>query len=310
MELIRGWHNVRVSHQGCVLTLGNFDGVHRGHQALLERLFSASRLLQCPSQVIIFEPQPNEYFHREKKIPRLMRLREKIQALDELGVDSLLVVKFNKAFAQVSAEAFVVEYLVQRLAVKHIIVGDDLRFGFERGGDFDLLCALGEQHGFTVEKMPTFDREGERVSSTLVRKALEQGDLDRAQVLLGHRYAFSGRVVHGDKIGREIGFPTANIHLHRLYPPLEGVFAVLVYGLGPQPIKGAANVGSRPTVGGKKIMLEVYLFDFNETIYGRSVRVEFVKKLRDEEKFETVEAMRLQIEKDVQWAQLVLTGAH
>jgi riboflavin kinase/FMN adenylyltransferase len=310
MELIRGWHNVRVSHQGCVLTLGNFDGVHRGHQALLERLFSASRLLQCPSQVIIFEPQPNEYFHREKKIPRLMRLREKIQALDELGVDSLLVVKFNKAFAQVSAEAFVVEYLVQRLAVKHIIVGDDLRFGFERGGDFDLLCALGEQHGFTVEKMPTFDREGERVSSTLVRKALEQGDLDRAQVLLGHRYAFSGRVVHGDKIGREIGFPTANIHLHRLYPPLEGVFAVLVYGLGPQPIKGAANVGSRPTVGGKKIMLEVYLFDFNETIYGQSVRVEFVKKLRDEEKFETVEAMRLQIEKDVQWAQLVLTGAH
>lgn len=306
MKLIRGWHNVKSEHKGCVLTLGNFDGVHRGHQALLKRLISTSQKNKLPSLVIIFEPQPYEYFHRDKKIGRLMRLREKLKALLDIGIDRVLVGKFNDEFAHVSAEKFISDYLVGKLGVKHIIVGDDLRFGFERRGDFNLLTAMGEKLGFTVEKMPTFDAVGERISSTLVRKALIEGNMDRARALLGHGYAFSGRVAHGDKIGRQIGFPTANIHLHRLYTPIEGVFAVRVYGLGAKPINGAANVGSRPTVGGKKIVLEVYLFDFNQDIYGRYVDVEFVHKLRDEEKFDSVAAMQVQIEKDVEKAKAIL----
>lgn len=309
MEVIRGWHNVRPKHKGCVLTLGNFDGVHRGHQAVLKQLIAASQKLQCPSVVIIFEPQPYEYFHPDIKIGRLMRLREKIKALHEIGVDRVLVGKFNDAFAHVSAVDFVSEYLVGKLGVKQIIVGDDLRFGFQRQGDFKFLVDQGAKFGFIVEEMKTLERAGERISSTLVRKALVDGDMVRARELLGHGYVFSGRVAHGDKIGRKIGFPTANIHLHRLYTPVEGVFAVLVYGLGPTPIKGAANVGSRPTVGGKKIVLEVYLFDFNRDIYGKHVDVEFVQKLREEEKFETVEAMQVQIEKDVEKAKLVLNDA-
>lgn len=306
MELIRGWHNVRPSHRGCVLTIGNFDGVHRGHQALLQRLLVVSQQLNLPTQVITFEPQPNEYFQRQQKIARLMRLREKLQALDEVGIDRLFVGYFNQAFAQVSAEEFVVDYLVGRLGVKHIIVGDDFRFGHRRQGDINLLIELGQQYGFTAEPMPTFELDGERVSSSLIRTVLESGDLNRAEQLLGHRYSLSGRVAHGDKIGREIGFPTANIHLHRLFTPVHGIFAVRVYGVGSVPIDGAANVGSRPTVGGNKIILEVHLFDFNQDIYGRHVQVEFIKKLRDEEKFSTVEAMRVQIIEDVNLARAVL----
>lgn len=306
MEFIRGWHNVRSSHRGCVLTIGNFDGVHRGHQALLQRLLAVSRQLNLPTQVITFEPQPNEYFQRTIKNARLMRLREKIKALDEVGVDRLLVGYFDEVFAQVSAEEFVLDYLVGRLGVKHIIVGDDFRFGYRRQGDINLLIELGRQHGFTAETMPTFELDGERVSSSLIRTILESGDLNRAEQLLGHRYSLSGRVAHGDKIGREMGFPTANIHLHRLITPVHGIFAVRVFGIGATPIDGAANVGSRPTVGGNKIILEVHLFDFNQDIYGQHVRVEFIKKLRDEEKFSTVEAMRVQIVEDVKFARVVL----
>ena len=306
MELIRGWHNLKPRHRGCVLTIGNFDGVHRGHQALLKNLLEHSAALKLPSVVITFEPQPNEYFRRDKKITRLMRLREKIQALDEAGVDRLLVGYFNGAFAQVSAEDFVRDYLVGRLGVKHIIVGDDFRFGFERRGDVQLLSSMGELHGFTVQKMMTTSDHDERVSSTLVRESLEAGNLERAEQLLGHRYSLSGRVIHGDKLGRTLGFPTANIYLHRLYTPVHGIFAVLVAGLGSTLRQGVASVGTRPTVGGTKVILEVFLFDFDEDIYGRHLRVHFVAKHRDEEKFPTVEAMRVQIAEDVEWARKVL----
>lgn len=306
MEVMRGWHNVRPEHRGCVATIGNFDGVHLGHQALLKRLKAVSHQFKLPTQVITFEPQPNEYFQRTQNPARLMRLREKIEALDDVGVDRLLVGYFNKAFSQVTAEQFVEEYLVGRLGIKHIIVGDDFHFGFQRQGDFQLLIALGKKYGFTAEKMLTFEMDGERVSSTLVRKALENGQLKKAVQLLGHPYTLSGRVAHGEKIGREIGFPTANIHLHRLYTPVHGIFAVLVHGLGATPLLGAASVGSRPTVNGSKVLLEVHLFDFNQNIYGRHVRVEFVEKIRNEEKFETIEAMRLQIMEDVKSARLVL----
>lgn len=306
MEVIRGWHNVRPAHRGCVVTIGNFDGMHLGHQALLHRLKAVSQEFNLPTQVITFEPQPNEYFQRTQNPARLMRLREKIEALHEQKVDRFLVGYFNKAFSQMTAEQFVVEYLVGRLGVQHIIVGDDFHFGCNRQGDFQLLTLLGKKYGFTAETMPTFKKDGERVSSTLVRRALENGQLQQAEKLLGQPYSLSGRVAHGEKIGREIGFPTANIHLHRLYTPVLGVFAVLVHGLGVAPLQGAANVGSRPTVNGSQVLLEVYLFDFNQDIYGRHVRVEFVKKIRDEAKFATIEAMRLQIVEDVMRARSIL----
>lgn len=306
MELIRGWHNLKPPHRGCVLTIGNFDGVHHGHKILLNILMDESRRLQLPSLVITFEPQPNEFFSHGKKTSRLMSLREKIQALDEVGIDRLLVVYFNEAFAQVSAEEFVRDYLVGRLGVKRIIVGDDFHFGAKRLGDVMMLEKLAPQYDFEVDHMLTYADQGERVSSTLVRQSLERGELERAEQLLGHRYSLSGRVVHGDKLGRTLGFPTANIYLHRLYTPVHGIFAVLVEGLGPNPLKGVASVGSRPTVGGTKVILEVYLFDFDEDIYGRHVRVNFVAKHRDEEKFPSVEAMRLQIVEDAEWARGVL----
>jgi riboflavin kinase/FMN adenylyltransferase len=289
-----------------VLSIGNFDGVHLGHQALLKKLLERSREFQCPSLVLSFEPQPNEFFQHYNETSRLMRLREKTQALDEFGVDRLLIGYFNKVFAEVSAEDFIRDYLVQRLGVRHIIVGDDFRFGYKRVGDWELLKAEGERYGFTVEKMPSTLMEGQRVSSTLVRESLEKGDLQKAELLLGRPYSFSGRVVHGDKLGRTLGFPTANIYLHRLYTPIQGIFAVLVDGLRSTPLKGVASVGTRPTVGGNKIILEVHLFDFDEEIYGRHLRVNFVAKHREEEKFSSLDEMQSQIIKDVEWAREVL----
>jgi len=306
VELIRGWHNLRPRHRGCVLSIGNFDGVHLGHQALLKKLLERSQEFQSPSLVLSFEPQPNEFFQQYNKTSRLMRLREKAQALDEFGVDRLLIGYFNKVFAEVSAEDFIRDYLVQRLGVKHIIVGDDFRFGYKRVGDWALLKAEGQRYGFTVEKMPSTMMEGERVSSTLVRESLEKGDLQKAELLLGRPYSFSGRVVHGDKLGRTLGFPTANIYLHRLYTPIQGIFAVLVDGLRSTPLKGVASVGTRPTVGGNKIILEIYLFDFDEDIYGKHLRVNFVAKHREEEKFSSLDELQSQIVKDVEWATEVL----
>ncbi|MDQ2994116.1 MAG: bifunctional riboflavin kinase/FAD synthetase [Pseudomonadota bacterium] len=309
MEVVRGWHNVHSQHRDCVLTIGNFDGVHRGHQMLIERLLHAKKKYGLPATVMIFEPQPNEFFHPEQYVGRLMRLREKLEALQKTAVDRVLVIPFSANFAGVSAEKFVETFLSEKLGVKHIIIGDDFRFGFRRQGDVEKLTLLGTLAGFTVECMPTLQLEGVRVSSTRVRKALEDGDLDLAERLLGHRFAMSGRVAHGDKIGRTIGFPTANIHLHRQHVPIQGVMAVRVYGIDEKIYNGVANVGNRPTVGGEKVLLEVYLFDFDRDIYGVRVQVEFVKKIRDELKFESVEAMRLKIVEDVEWARAVFARA-
>ncbi|MCW9024120.1 MAG: bifunctional riboflavin kinase/FAD synthetase [Gammaproteobacteria bacterium] len=299
MELIRGLHNLREQHRGCVGTIGNFDGVHLGHQAVLGQLAEKADELCLPMVLITFEPQPQEYFGQQSSPPRLMRFREKIQSLRRYAVDRVLCLPFNKALATMSPEDFVKKILVDGLGLRYLVVGDDFRYGCKRAGCFNDLQAAGQRHGFQVVNMHTFAVGAERVSSTRIRKALEQGDMTGAEELLGRDYRMSGRVAHGEKLGRQLGFPTANIHLHRKVSPLQGIFAVEVFGLDQEPLTGVASLGTRPTVDGTGTLLEVYLFDFDQEIYGRHIQVSFLHKLRDEERFDSIEALRVQIEKDV-----------
>ncbi|HHC72579.1 MAG TPA: bifunctional riboflavin kinase/FAD synthetase [Thiotrichales bacterium] len=298
MELIRGAHNLLPRHRGCVATIGNFDGVHLGHQAVLGQLAEKAEALCLPTTVITFEPQPQEFFMGDRAPPRLTRLREKIHALRRFSVDRVLVLIFNERFANQSASEFIERILVEGLGVRYLVVGDDFRFGHRRTGDFELLQRVGMERGFQVVSMRSFLIDGERVSSTLIREALARGDLATAEKYLGRSYRMSGRVAHGDKRGRTIGFPTANIFLHRKVTPVQGVFAVEMYGLEREPIHGVANVGNRPTVDGTRSLLEVHLFDFDQEIYSRHVDVEFRYKIRDERRFESFEALKAQIEQD------------
>jgi riboflavin kinase/FMN adenylyltransferase len=301
MELIRGLHNLRPRHRGCVATIGNFDGVHLGHKAVLDQLAAVARAIGLPALVMIFEPQPQEYFAPDRAPARLTRLREKLRALNTDAVDRVLCVRFDARFSQLSASDFVERVLVGGLGVRHVAVGDDFRFGHARRGDFEFLAAAGRRLGFAVVRRDTLLLDGERVSSTRVREALEQGDLAGARRLLGYDFAMHGRVAHGDKRGRQLGFPTANIYLHRKAVPLRGVFAVQVDGVAPQPLPGVANVGVRPTVGGLRMpILEVHLLDFSGDIYGRHVRVDFLTRLRDERRFESLEHLQAQILRDVE----------
>ncbi|MGE0080891.1 MAG: bifunctional riboflavin kinase/FAD synthetase [Thiohalomonadaceae bacterium] len=302
MEFIRGLHNLKAHHRGCALTIGNFDGVHQGHRAMLAQLKARARELGVPATVLIFEPQPFEYFAPERAPARLTRMREKLERFDDLGVDRVVCVRFDARFAALSADAFVQQMLLDALGVRHVLVGDDFRYGAGRGGDFASLAAAGARHGFGVERMESFVMEGERVSSTAVREALARGDLDKARRFLGWPYHVCGRVAHGDKRGRSIGFPTANIHLHRKNVPLEGVFVVQMHGVAERPWPGVANIGVRPTVDGTRALLEVHLFDFAQEIYGRQVEIEFLHKLRPEQRFESLEALKRQIELDARAA--------
>lgn len=298
MELIRGTHNIRTRHHGCVLTIGNFDGVHRGHQALLSHLAQEGQRLGLPSVVMIFEPQPPEFFAPDKAPARLTRLRDKVKYLAHYGADYLLCVKFNKQFASLTPEAFISQLLVEQLGVKFLVVGDDFRFGKNRQGDFAGLCEAGKRFGFTVRSTESFCDNGTRISSTAIRRALECDDLAQAEALLGHPYRISGRVVHGNELGRTIGFPTANIPLKRLTAPVSGVYAVDVYGLGPKPLPGVANIGSRPTVQGKERQLEVHLIDVAMDLYGQHPDVVLRKKLRNEQRFASLDELKAQIAQD------------
>jgi len=298
MELIRGLHNLRPQHRGCVATIGNFDGVHLGHQAVLGQLAEQSEAINLPIVVITFEPQPHEFFVPKQAKPRLTRLREKYQALKRYSVDRILCLRFDEHFASMSAETFIDQVLVQGLDVKYLVVGDDFQFGKGRKGNFELLQVAGERSGFPVVNMHTFNIGGKRVSSTRIRNALEQGDLKLAEQLLGRPYRMCGRVAHGDKRGRTIGFPTANIHLHRKASPVQGVYAVEMFGVSGEPVAGVANVGNRPTVDGTRSLLEVHLFDFKEEIYGRYVHVNFMHKIRNEMKFDSFDVLKEQIKKD------------
>lgn len=303
MELIRGLQNIRSKHHGCVATIGNFDGVHLGHQGVLGQLAEKSAELCLPTTLITFEPQPMEYFIPDKVPARLTRFREKMLALQRYSVDRVCCLSFNEKLARLSAEDFIEQVLVEKLGIKYLVVGDDFRFGMNRAGNFEMLVEAGKKYSFQVVSMHTFEIDAERVSSTRIRKALEKGDMSAAEKLLGRRYRMSGRVAHGEKLGRELGFPTANIHLHRQASALQGIFVVEVFGLDKEPLQGVASVGTRPTVNETKALLEVYLLDFNQDIYGKHIQVSFLKKLRDEEKFDSLDELIEQIQLDVEQAQ-------
>ncbi|PXW88206.1 FMN adenylyltransferase /riboflavin kinase [Nitrosomonas sp. Nm84] len=286
------------------LTIGNFDGVHLGHQAMLARLKDTANKLGLPACVMIFEPHPREFFAPDQAPARLTSLREKLKLLVQAEIDCIHICRFDDDFAGINPEAFITRILNQALSVRWLLVGDDFRFGARRAGDSAMLQALSTANGFAVEIMPSVIMNGQRVSSTAIRQALAHGDLNVAQQLLGRPYSISGRVIDGDKLGRQIGFPTANIQLKHNRPALSGIFVVAVHGAirssPATPLPGVASLGVRPTVheNGKPV-LEVHLFDFNREIYGQHLQVDFLHKLRDEEKYADIDTLIRQIEKDV-----------
>ncbi len=296
MRLICGLH--RPPPPGCVATIGNFDGVHLGHRYVIHRLAEAGKALGHPVTVILFEPQPQEYFLGERAPARLTRLREKVAHLQALPVDRILLLRFNSGLARLPAEAFVDRILVRGLGVRYLVVGDDFRFGRGRRGDFALLQRMGRRHGFEVAATPSFTLDGVRVSSTRIRQALERGDMEKAARFLGRPYSMCGRVIRGRRRGRDLGFPTANIDPYRRRSPIGGVFVVTVTGVGSMPWPGVANVGVRPTVDGSRVWLEVHLFDFSADLYGRRLEIFFHHRLRDERRFPSVEALQRQIRQD------------
>ncbi|WP_341503059.1 bifunctional riboflavin kinase/FAD synthetase [Gallaecimonas sp. GXIMD4217] len=298
MELIRGLYNVRPEHHGCVLTIGNFDGVHLGHQEVLRQLKAKASELGLPATVMVFEPQPLELFLGDKAPARLSRLRDKFHAFEGLGLERLLVEPFSPHFAALEPESFIREQLVERLGVKFLVVGDDFRFGRDRRGDFAMLKAAGRQHGFEVVGTHSFCLHQDRVSSTLIRQALAADDLASAETMLGRPYSISGRVHHGAKRGRTIGFPTVNLPLKRRVSPVSGVYAVEVLGVAGKPLAGIANIGRKPTVDGTVPVLEVHLLDFQGDLYGCQLEVVLRKKLRAEQRFASLDELRAQIARD------------
>ncbi|TLX55969.1 bifunctional riboflavin kinase/FAD synthetase [Stutzerimonas nosocomialis] len=299
MQLVRGLQSLQPRHRGCVATIGNFDGVHRGHQAILARLRERAAELGLPSCVVIFEPQPREYFAPGQAPARLTRLREKLELLAEQGVDRVLCLAFNRRLRELSAAEFVHAVLVEGLGVEHLEVGDDFRFGCDRAGDFDFLRRAGAVEGFTVESATTIEVDGERVSSTRLRAALAAADFALAERLLGRPFAITGRVLHGQKLGRQLDAPTANIQLKRRRPPVDGVFTVSAELDGRQ-WPGVANIGMRPSVKSDgQPHLEVHLLDYAGDLYGRRLRITFHRKLRDEQRFASLEALKAAIDADI-----------
>lgn len=297
MELVRGLVNLSERHRNCVLTIGNFDGVHIGHQYVIDKLKKVAKQRGLPSAIMIFEPQPQEFFLKDKAAARVLTFREKYNKLSALGVDRLICVRFSSTFAAMPAEQFVKSLLVEKLGVQHVIVGDDFRFGQKRTGDFKLLQAMSESLGFSVDDSQTFKFSNKRASSTEVRNSLQISDFASAEALLGDAFCFQGRVIHGQKNGRKFGFPTANIAVKRTVLPIKGVFGVTAK-LGERVIYGVANIGNKPTLNGVKPLLEVHLFDFNEQIYGQRLSITPVFKIRDEKKFDSLDELIAQIKLD------------
>src|SRR6185436_9775078 len=286
----------------CALTIGNFDGVHRGHRALIERVGAKARELELVSCVLTFEPHPREFFDPKAAPARLTRLRDKLELIEAAGVERVHVARFDRRFAALPPERFVDGVLVSGLATRWLLVGRDFRFGARRAGDFAALAAAGARHGFEVDSMADVLSDGARVSSSAVRAALAAGEFDAAERLLGHPYTISGRVAHGAKLGRSLGFPTANIVLRRP-PPLSSIFVVEVDGLADGMRRGVASIGRRPTVNPVPVpLLEVHLFDWDGELYGEHLRVRFLKKLRDEQKYDGLEALKQAIARDARQA--------
>ena len=296
MRVLRG--DSTLSSAPTALTIGNFDGVHRGHAALLERLVQSAEEKQLAPAVLTFEPHPREFFSPASAPARLSILREKLEFMADCGIATVMICRFNADFSRLAAEEFIDRILLARLRMQHLIIGDDFRFGQARRGDFALLEAVGHTRNFTVEAMSAICIDGNRISSSAVRDALAAGEMARASTLLGRPYAIDGRVVHGDKLGRRLGFNTANIHIRHFPLPMTGVFAVEVAGLEQGPLQGVANLGVRPTRGGKHPLLEVHLFDFDRSIYGAHLSVRFVHKIRDERRFPDFDALKARIAED------------
>jgi riboflavin kinase / FMN adenylyltransferase len=306
MELVRGLHNLRSRHRGSVVTIGNYDGVHRGHQHMLATLLVRSRGFGLPATVVTFEPTPREFFEGDSAPARLMRLREKVEALPLYGVDRAVVLGFDRRMQGMGAEEFVDRLLVRGLGARHLVVGHDFHFARRREGTIETLRMAGLEHGFEVEEVGRFMLEGERVSSSLVREALGRGDLGRARMLLGRPYRMAGRVRRGQQLGRRLGYPTANLALHRKVVPLWGVFAVRVSGAGLVDHPAVVSLGTRPTISGTEPLLEVHVFDFDRDIYGHYLDVDFVQRLRDERRFESLDALVEQMHLDAAAARTVL----
>ena len=303
IKIIRGLNNIREKHAGAVVTIGNFDGVHIGHQMILRRVNQEAKRLKTQSMLICFEPQPREFFDVYKAPARLTRFREKVELLAEQGISQVLCLKFNEEVRKMSSNRFT-SLLVDNLKVRALFVGDDFKFGNDRRGDFSSLKEAGSKNNFPVHNMYTLDFQAERVSSTRIRDSLAVGEFQLAEKLLGHPFSISGKVIYGRQLGRTIGIPTANIQLHRYVAPISGVFACNVF-IGAELFFGVANVGVRPTVDDANLtpILEVHLLNFNRMIYGESVKVVFLKKLRDEKKYEDLSALKSAINQDVRNAE-------
>lgn len=306
MQLVRGIHNIQQEDHGCVLTIGNFDGVHKGHQRVISALIAKAKALNCVAAVLVFEPQPQEVFAPDNAPARLCRLRDKYALLAELGVDRLICVNFTKKFASQSAEQFIEHLLVNKLGIKHLIVGDDFHFGKNRAGDFSMLSQAGKVYGFDVDDTASCKMESCRISSTAIRQALELDKLTDVENMLGRPYSIIGKVFHGDKRGRQLGYPTANVLLKRRNSPLSGVFAVRVKTVAGL-FNGVANIGARPTVNGVRQQLEVHIFNFDNDLYSQCIEVIIKKKLRQVMKFDNLAELTAQIKLDTEQAKKILS---
>jgi riboflavin kinase/FMN adenylyltransferase len=302
MKLIRGLYNLTRPLAASAVTIGNFDGVHRGHQQVINQLQRVAEAASLPTVVIIFEPQPIEYFAPDKAPKRLARFREKIAYLKAQQIDYLLCLRFNQELASQSAEDFVLQILIDGLNTKHLVIGDDFHFGKNRQGNFQFLQQHSERFGFIVDETETLIIDGERVSSTRVRQCIQQDNFDKAAELLGRPYSLSGRIGHGKKLGRKLGYPTINIKMGDETLIVKGIFAVIVKGIDNRVLRGVASIGTRPTVNGVDTILEVYILDFDQDVYGYSVVVEFLHKIRDEEKFDSLAELTTWIAQDTEKA--------
>lgn len=297
MDILHGHHNLRERHQGCVLTVGNFDGVHRGHQALLQQARARATELKLPLTVLTFEPTPREFFDPKNAPARVLTFRSRVGLLQDQGVDVLLLQNFDRRFAAITAQQFVEELLVQKFGIRAIVVGDDFRFGAKRVGDLALLQKLGQQYGFTVDRLETVAVQGMRCSSTALRSALAQADLKTAAEILGRHYALRGHVRRGLQLGRKLGMPTTNIYFHRPLAIKQGIYAVRAAVKG-QHWEGVASLGVRPTLGFTRCLLETHLFGEPGELYGQIMDVEFRHYLRPERHFDSLDALAVQMQRD------------
>jgi riboflavin kinase/FMN adenylyltransferase len=306
VELVRGLYNLRERHRGCVLTIGAFDGIHLGHQEMIRVLRERAAEHSLPTTLISFEPTPREFFAKGPPPARLTRFREKFDALQRYGVERFLCLRFDERIRCLTPEQFMGEVLVNALGARHIVVGHDFRFARNNEGCVETLRTFAPRGNFGLTEVPPFEVDGERVSSSLIRQALGAGELTRAAKLLGRPYRMTGKVIHGAKLGRKLGFPTANLRLHRRTTPLAGVFAVRVSGGGLHNAPGVASLGTRPAVNGKELLLEAHVFDFDGDLYRCHLHVDFIERLREERWFPDLDALVVQMNRDAQQAREIL----